>query len=93
MGKDFFRGAKRVVVIADNDKAGREAAWQRAGVIARSCADVRVIESLPGVAEKGDVTDWLAIEGNDVAALEKIEGVKAKPYEPAKYTQDAVDAL
>jgi P4 family phage/plasmid primase-like protien len=89
---DFFKGAKRVVVIADNDKAGREAAWQRAGIIARSCADVHVIESLPGVAEKGDVTDWLATEGNDIAALEKIEGVKAKPYEP-KYTPEAVEKL
>lgn len=89
---DFFRSAKRVVVIADNDKPGREAARQRAGIIARSCPDVRVIEELPGVEEKGDVTDWLALEGNDLATLEKIEGVKVKPYEP-KYSQDAVDSL
>jgi putative DNA primase/helicase len=89
---DFFKGAKRVVVIADNDKPGREAARQRAGIIARSCAEVHIIESLPGVAEKGDVTDWLAVEGNDVAALEKVDGVRARAYEP-KYTQDAVNEL
>jgi putative DNA primase/helicase len=89
---DFFNGAKRVIVIADNDKAGREAAWQRAGVIARSCADVRVIESLPGVLEKGDATDWLAIKGNDVEVLQKIEGIQAKAYEP-RYTPEAVDEL
>lgn len=89
---EYFTGAKRVVVIADNDKAGRGAAAQRAGIIARGCADVCLIRALPGVGEKGDVSDWLAIEGNDAAALAKIDGVKVKPYMP-KYSPEAVEEL
>ena len=60
---DFFVGAERVVVIADNDEKRRACATQRAGVIARSCPETRIIEAMPGVPEKGDVSDWIAAGG------------------------------
>jgi hypothetical protein len=78
---EYFKGATRVVVIADNDKAGVEAAYQRAGVIARVCHDVRVIEALPGVPDKGDVSDWLAIEGNTKDRLEAL-AAKVPKFSP-----------
>jgi hypothetical protein len=53
---------RKVVVIADNDKPGRD----HADAIARSlqgiAASVKVL-NLPGLPEKGDVSDWLEAGG------------------------------
>ena len=49
---------KRVVILPDNDKAGRE----RGETIAQSLtgiAKVVKVINLPGLMEKGDVTDWI----------------------------------
>lgn len=59
---DYFARAARVVVIADNDKPGLDAAKQRAGIIARLCLDTRLIEALPGEGVK-DASDWIAAGG------------------------------
>lgn len=59
-GPKYFRGARRVVVIGDNDVAGAKCANHRATVLARVCEDVRLLSPLPGVGDHGDVTDWLA---------------------------------
>lgn len=78
----YFAGAKTVVIIADNDEAGLKAAHQRANVVRQTVMDVRVIERMPGVAEKGDVTDWFAIAGNTEEKLRAL--VDATPeYVPA----------
>lgn len=61
---EHFRGCRLVVVIADNDDGGRRAANQRAAVVQNAVADVRVIEAMPGVGEKGDVSDWLNAGGS-----------------------------
>jgi hypothetical protein len=55
-----FAGSKRIIVLADNDDAGRTAARIRANILREVCGDVRLIEHLPGVAEKGDVSDLIA---------------------------------
>lgn len=60
---EHFRGLHQVIVIADNDDIGRKAARHRAAVIAKTVPDVRVIEQLPGVPAKGDVSDWLDAGG------------------------------
>src|SRR6185437_13010696 len=65
---NFFAGATRVVVIADNDKPGLDAALQRAGVIARVCVDTRIIAALPGEGVK-DASEWIAAGGT----VEKLE--------------------
>jgi putative DNA primase/helicase len=67
---EHLRGA-RVVVLPDNDDPGRSHAEN----VARLCADagatwVRVVE-LPGLAPKGDVSDWLAA-GGQRGALEQL---------------------
>lgn len=83
---EHFRGAGQVVVIADNDAPGRAAAVQRAAVIRTLVSDVRVIEALPGVGDKGDVTDWLDA-GRTADELWRV--VEATPCVPAPQPADA----
>lgn len=68
---EHFRGFERVVVIADNDDIGLKAARQRAAVIATAVHDVRVIDRMPNVPDKGDVSDWLD-DGGTVEELYKL---------------------
>jgi len=53
----YFKG-QYVSVIADNDEAGRNHALDIAKSIKGIAESVKIIE-LPGLQEKGDVTDWL----------------------------------
>ncbi len=59
---ESIRG-RAVVILPDNDEAG----WRHAAVVAAALltvsASVRVVE-LPGLPEKGDVTDWRDAGGN-----------------------------
>lgn len=55
--------ARRVVILPDNDTAGRDHAQKVAGSLHAAGVDVRVLE-LPGLPEKGDVSDWLRQGGN-----------------------------
>jgi KaiC/GvpD/RAD55 family RecA-like ATPase len=57
---EFFRASTNIVVIGDNDDAGRASARSRAEALSTVCAMVRLVESIPGVGHKGDVTDWFA---------------------------------
>jgi hypothetical protein len=70
---EHFRGLHQVIVIADNDDPGRSAARQRAKVIAQAVPDVRIIEALPGVPAKGDVSDWLDGDGTLEQLVELVE--------------------
>ena len=53
---------RRVVILPDNDDAGRKHAEQVAASLHGIAASVRVL-ALPGLPEKGDVSDWLANGG------------------------------
>lgn len=57
----WLRG-RRVVVLPDNDDAGRKHAQQVAQSLYGVGASVRIVE-LPGLPEKGDVSDWIAAGG------------------------------
>ncbi len=61
-----FRG-RNVVILPDNDDAGRAHAQLVAGKLRGIAASVRVLE-LPDLPHKGDVSDWLAA-GGDAAEL------------------------
>lgn len=61
-----FQG-RHVVILPDNDDAGRTHASLIAGKLRGIAASVRVLE-LPGLPPKGDVSDWLAA-GHDAAEL------------------------
>jgi len=53
---DYFRG-RHVVILPDNDGPGRKHAAAVAAALLNTAASVRIME-LPGLAAKGDVTDW-----------------------------------
>ena len=78
-GKDdlsgWFRG-RDVVILPDNDDVGRQHARDVASHLIALARSVRIL-ALPGLPEKGDVSDWIAA-GGDRAALEDMAG-KARP--------------
>jgi uncharacterized protein (DUF927 family) len=55
---DALKG-RDAILLPDNDDAGREHARDVADKIIRVAGSVRILE-LPGLPEKGDVSDWLA---------------------------------
>jgi hypothetical protein len=57
----WFKG-RTVYVLPDNDDPGRKHARQVAQNLHGIAAEVRVVE-LPGLPEKGDVSDWIANDG------------------------------
>ena len=59
----YFAG-KHVVILPDNDDKGRKHGETVAGLVLPVAASVRVV-NLPGLAEKGDVSDWLAAGGTE----------------------------
>src|ERR1700687_1600726 len=65
----MLRGA-RVATLPDQDLAGRRHAETVRSNLARTAAEVRVLE-LPGLGEKGDVSDWVAVREREVAARPK----------------------
>jgi putative DNA primase/helicase len=71
-------GVKRIRIIPDNDRAGLE----HADMVAQSCSDAGLdarIVALPSMAEKADVSDYLAAHAKqDLIAL-----LKAAPEQPS----------
>jgi AAA domain len=67
----MLSGAKRVVLLPDNDEPGRaHMAAAAASLRAAGIPDVRTVE-LPGLPEHGDVSDWLA-QGGTVEKLREL---------------------
>ena len=69
---------RRVVILPDNDQAGRDHAQRIARSLAGVAAEVKVIE-LPDLAKKGDVSDWLN-HGRTIADLRRLAD-EAQPYQ------------
>lgn len=60
---------RHVVILVDNDKAGWKHAEQVAQALYGKTAEVRIV-GLPGLPEKGDVTDWLeSLDGKESEEL------------------------
>ncbi len=80
--REHYRGAlkgRRVVVLPDNDEPGRKHAADVVGSLRGTAAAVSSLE-LPGLPEKGDVSDWLAL-GGTAEQLFKLAAV-AEPAPP-----------
>jgi hypothetical protein len=60
---DVLRG-RQVVILPDNDAAGRDHARKVAAALTGKASAVAVVE-LPGLSDKGDVSDWLAGGGDE----------------------------
>jgi DNA primase len=58
---EALRGG-HVVILPDNDEAGRQHTSKVVRSLQRKAASVKII-SLPGLPPKGDVSDWLAAGG------------------------------
>lgn len=70
-GARYFAGAN-VVVVPDNDEPGHRHAEAVAASLKGHAAEVRVVE-LPGLLEKGDVSDWLNAGGMVEKFLELVQ--------------------
>lgn len=64
---EYFRG-KEVVILPDNDHPGRNHAQNIASNLRGIAKSIKIVE-LPGLPEKGDITDWVNIPGNDKEKL------------------------
>ncbi|WP_207636703.1 AAA family ATPase [Desulfurispora thermophila] len=67
-----FPAKARVVILPDNDNPGRKHAQLVASQLTTRGCQVKVIE-LPGLPEKGDVSDWLAAGGTKEQLLELVD--------------------
>lgn len=85
---------RRVIVLPDNDKAGRDHAEQVRASLVAAGAQVRVV-SLPDLPEKGDVSDWLDNDGNKQALTDLLKthdhDLSAAPPRPLLDTAPAGD--
>jgi putative DNA primase/helicase len=83
---------RRVVILPDNDEAGRKHADQVARALAGVAASVKVVE-LPGLPPKGDVSDWIASGGTAelLLALAEAADVKVAPATTADDDQPFTD--
>jgi AAA domain len=72
---EFLRGAD-VILIPDNDDAGRGHMQQVAGELQGVAKSIRIL-TLPALPDKGDVSDWLA-RGGDAEQLRTL--IDAAPH-------------
>ena len=77
----YFAG-RRVVVLPDNDEPGRKHAADVARSVVKFALSVKVVE-LPGMAKKGDVSDFLKAHTVD-ELLAAVKGTPRFSTEPAK---------
>lgn len=73
---EALRGAQ-VIIVPDNDDPGRKHAEAVKDALAGIAASVKVIH-LPGLPEKGDVSDWIAGGGT----AEELQGLVSDPPLP-----------
>lgn len=82
----YFKG-KEVIILPDNDEPGRTHAKDVARNLYGVAASVKVVE-LPGLPEKGDVSDWIMAGGTP----EKLTGLvnEALQWEPPRSMPEIV---
>ena len=74
---DYLRGAD-VVILPDNDQAGRDHADMVGAALKDIAASVRLLE-LPELSEKGDIVDWIKA-GGTVERFHQLVETQAKPW-------------
>lgn len=80
---DWLKGAN-CVILPDNDEPGRKHAEQVARSLHGKAASIKVLE-LPGLPQKGDVSDWLASGGTKEELLRLI--AETPEWEPSRKKQ------
>lgn len=92
----FLRGARRVVILPDNDVIGR----QHADQVGRTLEGVprleRFLLELPDLPDHGDVVDWAAVEGNTREQFLQL-AEQSRPWTaygpPPEDTRPAIEAI
>jgi putative DNA primase/helicase len=84
----YFAG-RIVHIFQDNDEAGRKHTKQVTEALYGIAAETKIIE-LPGLPERGDVSDWLDAGHTKTELLIIID--ETKPYEPTKSNYPLTDA-
>jgi virulence-associated protein E/CHC2-type zinc finger protein len=87
---EFLRGAD-VVILPDNDSAGRKHVEAVAASLQDIAASIQVLD-LPGLPLKGDIIDW-ARNGGTVEQLHELIERDAKPWTPGPATEANGDAV
>ena len=95
--KQYFQGLETAVIIPDNDEPGRKHAEEIATNLKGVVKEIKVLE-LPGLPEKGDVSDWIEAGGTKEQLLQLIKECpewKPKPSEsktqsPGRSIEDAI---
>ncbi len=77
---------KDVVILPDNDAAGRAHVLSIAANICAVARQVRIVE-LPGLPDKGDPSDWIAGGGTAGALRERVS--RTSPYVASEQTHDS----
>jgi hypothetical protein len=77
---EALKGASLVVILPDNDDSGRDHAQDVAERVFDVVEQVIIVE-LPGLAEKEDVSDWVAQGGTLDDLIDLI--ASAEPFEPS----------
>lgn len=79
----YFKG-KKVVIIPDADKPGRDHAFQVAKNLKSIAESVNVVE-LPDLKEKQDVSDWIQAGGTKAGLLELIKAAPEWVEPPSQF--------
>lgn len=82
---------RRVCILVDNDAAGRKTADHVARKISPFASSVRMV-TLPGLPEKGDVSDWLDAGTGTVDDLVQL-GSAAPEWQPTGDDAEAIERL
>lgn len=92
--EDYSRvlAGAEVVILPDNDKPGQSHGQQVAASLTNAGCRVKVVE-LPGLPEKGDVSDWLDA-GGDFDTLERLIGeTRQWVADPSRRTRWRLDEI
>jgi hypothetical protein len=65
----YFRSEQHILIIPDNDDPGRKHAQAVAKSLSGKVASIKILE-LPGIPEKGDISDWLVGKDPDLVGDE-----------------------
>jgi putative DNA primase/helicase len=79
----YFQG-KAVAILPDNDKPGKDHAFDVARKLCSLAGSVKVVE-LPGLPEKGDVSDWIKAGGSVEQLQALVEA--AQEFDPGQPSQ------
>jgi hypothetical protein len=82
-----FKNA-RIVIVPDNDTAGREHAQMVAEKLSKVAKEIRVV-SLPDLPDKGDISDWIEGGGTKESLLKHVEATALWESPPViEHTED-----